>query len=213
MALDALSLCQAPWDAGLRAAATWLASLQPAVVGNQKGRWAAEAPPAPLGARPPGDERSMVQKSACVAGSIQQWAATCCRSRRARGLSCSRPRIRSWHSVGKGSRLWPPTAHSLARAQDCQQCGAVWRRRPVQSPERAEGVRAMEAPRGKVACPGPVQSSEPPGTAAFQTRRLSLRHLQPRCPLTSVLPSMYQPGQGGGMPARPRCPRHSPHWA
>lgn len=62
--------------------------------------------PPPRAPTLPGGILSVVPESVCVAGSIQQCAATCCRPRRAHGRSCSRPRIGS----GPGT-LWV-RAHS-----------------------------------------------------------------------------------------------------
>lgn len=103
--------------------------LQRIAVGGSGG--ALRSLPATHPGRPatPGIAQSVVQKSACAAGSIQWWVATCCRPRRARGCSWSRPRIRSWHSAGEDSRLQPHDSGPrpsplvpLAHGRHSQQC-------------------------------------------------------------------------------------------
>lgn len=95
-----------------------------------------------------------MRKSACAAGSIQQCVATCCRPRRARGRSWSRPRIRSWHSAGEGSRvllLWLPVARPLetpTRAHHRQQCWQLGWVVPFSPRKWLEGVRV--SPMGKL---------------------------------------------------------------
>lgn len=66
------------------------------------------APPPPPGPGPPGGALSTEQKSV-FGRSIQQCAATCRRPRPACAVAAGAGLMKSWHSVGEGSRLWLPT--------------------------------------------------------------------------------------------------------
>lgn len=142
-ALGDLSPRGAPRCPGTLGAQTPRASLQLTGVGGSGGALRS-CPPAHTGghAAPGVTPPSTVRKSVCAAGSLPCCAATCCRPRRARGHSWRRPRIRSWHSAGEGSRMRPTGATALSRPSPQPSRPtmlAAWRCHPVQSSQTAVG--------------------------------------------------------------------------
>ena len=156
------SLRWAPHCPGMFGAGASLVFLQQITVGGSGRALRSLLPAHPGRPATPGIAQSVVQRSACAAGSIQWWVATCCRPRRACGRSWSRPRIKSWHSVGEDSRLQPhgsgplppplvPPAHG-PHSQRFWPLGGV---APCSLPKWLEGVRVLhvgrQAERGEAA--------------------------------------------------------------
>lgn len=119
------SPCWSPHCPGMFGAGASLLFLQRIAVGGSGGALRSLPPTHPGRPATPGIALGVMQKSACAAGSIQWWVATCCRPRRARGRSWSKPRIRSWHSAGEDSRLQPHVGVAPSHDLSCPQPTAL----------------------------------------------------------------------------------------